>query len=89
MKKFVALILTLVLVLSMTAVPVFADTIDKNGSASKNVTASYKAGTSAGTTVYSVTITWGRWSSLIPTVPGIPLNTNITGTGPMKRAAIS
>lgn len=59
MKKIVALVLTLVLVFSMTAVPVFADTIDKNGSASKNVTASYKAGTSAGTTVYSVTITWG------------------------------
>ncbi len=58
MKKIIALMSTLAMVLSMTTVSVFADTIDaSDGSASKNVTATYNKGDSD-TTVYSVTITW-------------------------------
>ena len=64
MKKAVALIGSLALILSLAAVSVFAantttkDTIAQNGSASHDVKATYEAG-SAGGTVYSVDITWG------------------------------
>ena len=65
MKKAVALIGSLALILSLAAVSVFAaSTTTKNtinqstGSASHDVKATYVAG-SAGGTVYSVDITWG------------------------------
>lgn len=67
MKKTLALILTLAMVLSLAIVPAAAatttDTITSlSGTASHDVTATYKTSSSGGTgggTVYSVDITWG------------------------------
>ena len=62
MKRIFALILTLALALSVTAVPAYAaeSKIDNNNpSATHDVKATYNAD-SSGTTVYSVTITWGE-----------------------------
>ncbi len=62
MKKIFALILTLALVFSLAAVPAYAadpsSITAADGSATKDVTATYNAGSSS-QTVYSVTITWG------------------------------
>lgn len=62
MKKIFTFILTMAFVISLATVPAFAATsiIDSaTGSDSHNVTATYNAGAS-GTTIYSVTITWGE-----------------------------
>lgn len=61
MKKLVSLILTLSLVLSLSAVSAFAANpiITSDGSDSKDVTGSYVAG-GASTAVYSVDVTWGN-----------------------------
>lgn len=64
MKKIFALILTLALVFSLAAVPAYAadpssSITAANGSATKDVTVTYNAGSSS-TAVYSVTITWGE-----------------------------
>jgi len=61
MKKIFTLALTFLLIFSLVTVTAFAAdaTIgDPNGTASKNVTASYRSG-SGGGTIYSVDITWG------------------------------
>ena len=66
MKKVMALVCSLALVLTLAAVPAFAAEITAiGGTATHDVTATYKAGGSGGTgggaggTVYSVDITWG------------------------------
>ncbi|WP_296069192.1 hypothetical protein [uncultured Gemmiger sp.] len=65
MKKKTALVLTLAMVFSLAPLSAYADTIDRvGGTASHDVTATYKADSSggaggAGSTVYSVDITWG------------------------------
>ena len=62
MKKKTALVLTLAMVFSLAPLSAYADTIDKvNGTATHEVKATYKAGSSGGEggTVYNVDITWG------------------------------
>ena len=62
MTKKTALVLTLAMVFSLAPLSAYADTIDRvGGTASHDVTATYKADSSggAGGTVYSVDITWG------------------------------
>lgn len=65
MKKTLALLLTLAMVLSLAIVPAAAATENitaMGGTASHDVTATYKTSSSGGTgggTVYSVDITWG------------------------------
>lgn len=62
MKKKTALVLTLAMVFSLAPLSAYADTIGTaGGTASHDVTATYRAGSSGGTggTVYSVDITWG------------------------------
>lgn len=67
MKKTLALILTLAMVLSLAIVPAAAATTRNNidrigGTATHDVTATYKtssSGSTGGSTVYSVDITWG------------------------------
>lgn len=62
MKKKTALVLTLAMVFSLAPLSAYADTIASvGGSASHDVTATYRADSSggAGGTVYSVDITWG------------------------------
>lgn len=66
MKKTLALLLTLAMVLSLAIVPAAAATTTNNittigGTATHDVTATYKtsSGSTGGSTVYSVDITWG------------------------------
>lgn len=61
MKKKTALVLTLAMVFSLAPLSAYADTITAGGTASHDVTATYRADSSggAGGTVYSVDITWG------------------------------
>lgn len=62
MKKKTALVLTLAMVFSLAPLSVYADAITEvGGTASHDVKATYRAGSSGGTggTVYSVDITWG------------------------------
>lgn len=77
MKKKTALVLTLAMVFSLAPLSAYADTIDRvGGTASHNVTATYKAGSSggeggAGTKVYNVDITWGNMAFTYTAEAGI------------------
>ena len=83
MKKKTALVLTLAMVFSLAPLSAYADTIDKvNGTATHEVKATYKAGSSGGEggTVYNVDITWGDMAFTYTAEAGIWDPTNHTYT---------
>lgn len=84
MKKKTALVLTLAMVFSLAPLSAYADTITTGGgTASHDVKATYRAGSSGGTggTVYSVDITWGDMAFTYTAEAGIwdPANHTYTG----------
>lgn len=84
MKKKTALVLTLAMVFSLAPLSAYADTIDKvNGTATHEVKATYKAGSSGGegSTVYNVDITWGDMAFTYTAAAGTwdPANHTYTG----------
>ena len=89
MKKKTALVLTLAMVFSLAPLSAYADTIDRvGGTASHDVTATYKADSSggaggAGSTVYSVDITWGDMAFTYTEEAGVwnPATHETTGAG--------